>query len=113
MSRRPFGPDSWLGLVPEVERLVPDLVTRLEGADAGCALRGRIEDLIRSGDAEGWMRFLRDLRDRYASLVGEDDAATLTLAEILRDQYRLAPGVLDMGPRDEEASALLEQVTGR
>lgn len=113
MTHRPFGPDSWLGLVPEVERLVPDLIARLDDPDAGRALRGRIEDLIRSGDAEGWMRFLGDLRDRYASLVGEDDDATQMLAEILRDQYRLAPGVLDMGSRDEEASALLEQVTGR
>lgn len=112
MRRRPFGADAWLGLVPEIERLAPALVARIEGDGAGLALRIRIERLIRAGDADAWMELLRDLGDRYADRAGGDDAA-LTLAEILRDQYRLAPGVLEMAPRDEEASALLEQGTGR
>jgi hypothetical protein len=32
------------------------------------------------------------------------------LAEILRDQYRLAPGVLRLGPADEARSRRLEEM---
>jgi hypothetical protein len=113
MSRREHGPDDWLGLVPEVERLAPGLVAGMEGPSAGAATRARIEVLIRRGDATGWLAFLGDLTERVMDADVRTDEGRMLLAEILRDQYRLAPGVLDLAAHDEEASALLERVTCR
>lgn len=113
MTRSGFGPDDWLGLVPEVERLGPGLVARIEGDAAGVALERRIGEVIRRGAAEDWLELLADLGARARDPGDGDPDARVVLAEVLRDQYRLAPGVLVMRARDEETSRMLEQVTGR
>lgn len=113
MGHRRTRPDDWLGLVPEVERLVPELVGELAGPEVGTTVRVEIEDLIRRGDAVDWLDFLARLAAWVPAETRGREGGGMVLAEILRDQYRLAPGVLDLAARDEEMSAVLERVTAR
>ena len=106
MTSRRFGRHDWLGLTPEVERFGPLLVERIAGALG----EQRIESLIRDGDAAAWLAYLAArtaLVDRGASS-GVAQAETEILAEILRDQYRLAPGVLHLTEADMARSQHLE-----
>lgn len=109
------GRHDWLGLTPEVERFGPLLVDRIAGA-LGEAPDGlgedRIRGLIQTGDAAAWLAYLGALtalveRGREA---GVAEPERVILAEILRDQYRLAPGVLRLGPGDEARSSRLEEM---
>lgn len=109
------GRHDWLGLTPEVERFGPLLVDRIAGA-LGEAPDGlgedRIRDLIQTGDAAAWLAYLAALtalveRGREADVA---EPERVILAEILRDQYRLAPGVLRLGPDDEARSSRLEEM---
>jgi len=113
MIPRRLRPDDWLGLVPEVERLGPELVARIEGDDAGSEVARQIDEAIRGGAAGDWMELLAELAARLRGAAVDDVDARLTLAEVLRDQYRLAPGVLAMTARDEEESRWLEEETRR
>lgn len=113
MTSRRFGRHDWLGLTPEVERFGPLLVARIAGAlgEPSDALgEVRIERLIRDGDAAAWLAYLAALTalvDRGAAS-GVAAAETEILAEILRDQYRLAPGVLVLSEADMARSQHLE-----
>lgn len=94
-------PDAWLFLTPEVEREVPDLLELLSPGDGQSA--ERIETLIRSGDSKRWFSFLRDCRTRLerARSAGADDGLCRRLAEVLLEQYLLAPGVPGLETQDE------------
>ncbi|MEI6688923.1 MAG: hypothetical protein WCN97_06140 [Thermoleophilia bacterium] len=113
MTSRRFGRHDWLGLTPEVERFGPLLVERIAGAlgESHDALgEARVEGLIRDGDAAAWLAYLAALTalvDRGAAS-GVAEAETEILAEILRDQYRLAPGVLVLSEADMARSQHLE-----
>lgn len=115
MTGPSHGRHDWLGLTPEVERFGPLLVDRVAGAlgEAPDGLgEARIRELIRSGDAAAWLAYLAALtalveRGREA---GVAEPERVILAEILRDQYRLAPGVLRLGPEDEARSTRLEEM---
>lgn len=115
MTGRRLGRHDWLGLTPEVERFGPLLVDRIAGAlgePAGDLGEARIRALIRDGDAAAWLAHLAALtalveRGREAGVAGPERSI---LAEILRDQYRLAPGVLRLGPDDEARSRRLEEM---
>jgi len=109
------GRHDWLGLTPEVERFGAILVDRIAGAlgePAGDLGEERIRTLIRTGDAAAWLAYLAALtalveRGRAA---GVAEAERGILAGILRDQYRLAPGVLRLGPEDEARSSRIEEM---
>lgn len=113
MTHRNFGRHDWLGLTPEVERFGPLLVDRITAAlgESHDALgEARVEALIRNGDAAAWLTYLGALTalvDR-GSQSGAAVAETEILAEILRDQYRLAPGVLVLSETDVARSDHLE-----
>ncbi len=118
MTHPKFGRHDWLGLTPEVERFGPLLVDRIAAAlgESHDALgEARVEELIRDGDAAAWLAYLGALTalvDRGAQS-GVAPVETEILAGILRDQYRLAPGVLvlteaDMA-RSQHLETLLEQ----
>jgi hypothetical protein len=113
MTSPRFGRHDWLGLTPEVERFGPLLVERIAGAlgESHDALgEARIEALIRDGDAAAWLAYLAALTalvERGASS-GVAGPETEILAEILRDQYRLAPGVLVLSEADMARSQHLE-----
>jgi len=114
MTSRRFGRHDWLGLTPEVERFGPLLVERIAGAlgeSADQLGEARIEALIRDGDAAAWLAYLSALTalvDRGAAS-GVVEAETQILAELLRDQYRLAPGVLVLTEADVAQSQHLER----
>lgn len=113
MTSRRFGRHDWLGLTPEVERFGPLLVERIAGAlgESHDALgEARIEGLIRQGDAAAWLAYLAALTALVERGTASGVAATETavLAEILRDQYRLAPGVLHLSEADMARSQHLE-----
>lgn len=113
MTHRNFGRHDWLGLTPEVERFGPLLVDRITAAlgESQDALgEARVGALIRNGDAAAWLTYLGALTalvDR-GSQSGVAVAETEILAEILRDQYRLAPGVLILSETDMARSNHLE-----
>ena len=115
MTSASHGRHDWLGLTPEVERFGPLLVDRIAGAlgePAGELGEERIGALIRHGDAAAWLAYLAALTalvERGAE-AGVADAERVILAEILRDQYRLAPGVLVLTPDDRARSARLEEM---
>lgn len=113
-SRRP-GRHAWLGLTPEVERFGPLLVDRIGGAlgePTGALGEERIGELIRHGDAAAWLAYLAALESlvRRGESAGVAEPERVILAEILRDQYRLAPGVLDLPPEDEARGRRLEEM---
>ena len=113
MTSRRHGRHDWLGLTPEVERFGPLLVDRIAGAlgETDDALgEARIQMLIRDGDAAAWLAYLAALAALVERGVAADVAETETvvLAEILRDQYRLAPGVLVLSETDMALSQHLE-----
>jgi hypothetical protein len=113
MTHRNFGRHDWLGLTPEVERFGPLLVDRITAAlgESHDALgEARVEALIRNGDAAAWLTYLGALTAlvERGSQSGVAVAETEVLAEILRDQYRLAPGVLVLSEADMARSDHLE-----
>ena len=89
------------------------LVERIAGAlgeSADALGEARIEALIREGDAAAWLAYLAALtalvdRGEASGVAGPE---TEILAEILRDQYRLAPGVLILTEADMARSQHLE-----
>ncbi len=115
MTGRSLGRHDWLGLTPEVERFGPLLVDRIAvalGEVPDGLGEAHIRELIRTGDAAAWLAYLAALtalveRGREA-VVAEPER--MILAEILRDQYRLAPGVLRLRPEDEARSSRLEEM---
>ena len=115
MTSARHGRHDWLGLTPEVERFGPLLVDRIAGAlgePRGDLGEERIAALIRDGDAAAWLAYLAALTalvERGAD-AGVADTERVILAEILRDQYRLAPGVLVLSPEDEARSRRLEDL---
>lgn len=113
MTHRNFGHHDWLGLTPEVERFGPLLVDRITAAlgESHDALgQARVEALIRNGDAAAWLTYLGALTAlvERGSQSGVAVAEIEILAEILRDQYRLAPGVLVLSEADMARSDHLE-----
>ena len=118
MTSRRFGRHDWLGLTPEVERFGPLLVERIAGAlgESSDALgEARVEAQIRDGDAAAWLAYLAALTalvERGAA-AGVAEPERVILAGILRDQYRLAPGVLDLSPDDEARGDRLEELLDR
>lgn len=115
MTSRRHGRHDWLGLTPEVERFGPLLVDRIAGAlgETHDALgEQRIEILIRSGDAAAWLAYLAALTAlvQRGAASGVAPVETEILAEILRDQYRLAPGVLTLTEADMARSQHLESL---
>lgn len=115
MTTRRFDRHAWLGLTPEVERLGPLLIDRIAGAlgESSDELgEARIAELIRVGDAAAWLAYLAALTalvDR-GTASGVVPAEAEILAGILRDQYRLAPGVFALAPDDVERSLHLESL---
>ena len=115
MTSARHGRHDWLGLTPEVERFGPLLVDRIAGAlgePSGSLGEERIGALIRSGDAAAWLAYLAALT-ALVERGAEADVAEperVILAGILRDQYRLAPGVLDLSPDDEARGERLEEM---
>jgi hypothetical protein len=115
MTSARHGRHDWLGLTPEVERFGPVLVDRIAaalGEPAGELGAERIGTLIRHGDAAAWLAYLAALTalvERGAD-AGVADAERAILAGILRDQYRLAPGVLVLSADDQARSARLEEM---
>ena len=87
---------------------MPDLVESL-GGDATTE-RLTIERLITRGDAQDWLRYLRERTQTLTTFVDAngttDDAARF--GAILRDQYLLAQGVVDLTRPDADALATLE-----
>lgn len=101
-------PDAWLFLPPEVEALVPSLLSRLAATGGSSdeverGLRHRIEALILEGDVEQWRTFLREATGMVAEYAGDDDEARTMLAAILDDQFLLARAVVDLDPPDLDA----------
>ena len=118
MTSARHGRHAWLGLTPEVERFGPLLVDRIAGAlgePAGTLGEERIGALIRDGDAAAWLAYLAALTALVERGADADVAEPerVILAEILRDQYRLAPGVLDLSPDDEARGDRLEEMLDR
>ena len=117
MTSARHGRHDWLGLTPEVERFGPLLVDRIAGAlgePTGTLGEERIGELIRRGDSAAWLAHLAAL----TALVERGEEADVAeperviLAGILRDQYRLAPGVLELSPDDEARGERLEEMLG-
>jgi hypothetical protein len=98
---------------PEVEALLPRLMSRLALAGGGSPksveleLGRRIETLILEGDAEQWRAFLQEATRMVAEYAGDDTEARTVLASILDDQFLLARVVVDLGPDDLEARGQL------
>ena len=118
MTSARHGRHAWLGLTPEVERFGPLLADRIAaalGEPAGELGEQRIADLIRAGDAGAWLALLRELTAlvERGEAVGVADPERSILAGILRDQYRLAPGVLHLPPEDEARRERLERMLDR
>lgn len=93
-------------LPPEVERLVPELLSRV--AEPGAVDRGReaerIEGLLLAGDPQRWLGYLRE-RGRLVEARGRGREGTVDpelgcLAGILRDQLALIQVAIDLGPDD-------------
>lgn len=92
-------------LPPEVERLVPELLAEVTGAEPARE-RELIVTLLLAGDAGAWLDYLRE---RAQALAGAPEAgsqsaagagARAALAGILRDQLVLIQSVVDLGPGD-------------
>ena len=102
-------PDAWLFLPPEVEALVPPLLSRLAAAGGAASdareheVRNRIETLVLEGDVDQWRTFLREATGLVTAYAGDDAEARRVLASILDDQFLLARAVIDLDPTDVEA----------
>ncbi len=103
-------------LPPEVELLVPELVSRIAppGTTDPEAERERIETLLLAGDPVRWLGYLRERGGLVeAAAHGGDadaDADVAELATILRDQLALIQVALDLDPEDLALLGRLEQL---
>jgi hypothetical protein len=106
--------DRWRFLTPEVERLVPSLVAALApsaGVSAGAdELEARLDALVRDGTPAEWFAELRRCRTllEAAAAGGAPEPLVHRLALILREQYLLAPAVLDPVPDEDAELARLD-----
>ncbi len=97
----------WLFLTPEMERLAPGLLATLAPAAGASttaeAEEARLDELVRTGAPADWFAELRRLRAllEAAAQGGGPEPLVHRLALILREQYLLAPGVLDAVPDGE------------
>ena len=104
----------WRFLTPEVERLVPALVASLApaaGATASAAeLEARLDELVRDGTPGEWFAELRRCRTLLdaAAAGGAPEPLVHRLALVLREQYLLAPAVLEAVPHGEGELARLD-----
>ena len=106
--------DRWRFLTPEVERLVPSLVAAL-APSAGLSvsadeLEARLDELVRDGTPDEWFAELRRCRTLLEAAVAGDAPGPLVhrLALILREQYLLAPAVVDPVPDSDAELARLD-----
>lgn len=103
-------------LPPEVERLVPELLTRVAEPAAVEPEREarRIEALLLAGNPERWLDYLREqgqlLERRVSAGTAADATAAARLAAILRDQLALIQVVVDLGPDDLALLDRLERI---
>lgn len=100
-------------LPPEVERLVPELLSRVAAPGTVAADREaeRIETMLLAGDPQRWLAYLREcggLVVAHGSAGAGGEPGDLgRLAGILRDQLALIQAVVDLGPDD---LALLDEL---
>ena len=109
----------WRFLTPEVERLVPSLVAALApsaGVSASAdELEARLDALVRDGSPDEWFAELRRCRTllEAAAAGGAPEPLVHRLALILREQYLLAPAVVDPVPDSDVELARLEALVRR
>ncbi len=100
-------------LPPEVERLVPELLSRVaEPGTVDADLEAeRIETLLLAGDPQRWLAYLRErgrlVEARERAGGGGESGDLARLAAILRDQLALIEAAIDLGPDD---LALLDEL---
>ena len=103
-------------LPPEVERLVPALLSRVaEPGTVDAESEGeRIETLLLVGDPLRWLEYLRErgmlIEDRGRAGAGGERGDLSRLAGILRDQLALIQVALDLGPDDLALLDALERL---
>jgi hypothetical protein len=96
MHTRPASATAWLGLTPEPERSLPELLSYLQQSSVD-AEQNRVTDLVLRGTGRRWLRYL----DQAAALAldvadgnrGGDDELALAVAEVVLEHDRMLIGL--------------------
>ena len=97
MHRRSATATAWLGLTPESERSLPELLAYLQDASTVSSEQSRVTRLVLRGTARRWLRYL----DRAAGLALEiadgsrdgDPELALAIAHVVLDHDRMLIGL--------------------
>lgn len=104
------GRDSWLMLPREAEALMPELLASLSGTEPEVEHR-KLETLICRRDSRRWMTYIRECSQALlAARSSGPTASPGVLATILRDQFRLAAGIMVLDPADEMLEVQLSEL---
>lgn len=97
MHRRSATATAWLGLTPEPERSLPELLAFLQDASTVSSEQSRVTRLVLRGTGRRWLRYL----DRAAGLALEiadrgrdgDPELALAIAHVVLDHDRMLIGL--------------------
>lgn len=103
MHTRSAGATAWLGLTPEPERSLPELLAHLRDDPRGSLMaavhteQNRVSDLVLRGTGRRWLRYL----DRAAALAMDvadgtrdgDAELALTVAQVVLEHDRMLIGL--------------------
>lgn len=97
MHRHSRAATAWLGLTPEPERSLPELLAYLRKESTVSHERNRVTDLVLRGTSSRWLRYL----DRAAQLAFEvadgdrdgDPELALAVAHVVLDHDRMLIGL--------------------
>lgn len=97
MLRRSATATAWLGLTPESERSLPELLAYLQDASTVSSEQSRVTRLVLRGTGRRWLRYL----DRAAGLALEiadgsrdgDPELALAIAHVVLDHDRMLIGL--------------------
>ncbi len=97
MHRRSATATAWLGLTPEPERSLPELLAYLQDASTVSSEQSRVTRLVLRGTGRRWLRYL----DRAAGLALEiadgsrdgDPELALSIAHVVLDHDRMLIGL--------------------
>ena len=97
MHRRSATATAWLGLTPEPERSLPELLAYLQDASTVSSEQSRVTRLVLRGTGRRWLRYL----DRAAGLALEiadgsrdgDPELALAIAHVVLDHDRMLIGL--------------------
>ena len=97
MHRRSATATAWLGLTPEPERSLPELLAYLQDASTISSEQSRVTRLVLRGTGRRWLRYL----DRAAGLALEiadgsrdgDPELALAVAHVVLDHDRMLIGL--------------------